>query len=485
MSPEATGIRHMIRTKIIATLGPASSSTQMLTRLIHDGVDVFRLNFSHGKLDDHAEALQNVREVSRQIDHPVAVLGDLCGPKIRMSEMPEPQRIETGDTLIIQRLPITGTRSRISSNYPHLVDEVQPGERVLIDDGSVRLLVVSKTADEVTCQCTGGGTLSSRKGINLPDTALSLSGLTDYDRECVAWAIRQELDYLAMSFVRGEQDMTNLRLLLGETGQAIKLIAKVERREAVEKIEGIIGASDGVMVARGDMGVEMDLAMVPVIQKQIIRSCQAAAKPVIVATQMLQSMIDSPTPTRAEVSDVANAVYDCTDAVMLSGETAMGKFPDLAVSVMSHVAEVSEQDRARTAAERTMPVVAVFDEQDLALARAAWEMARTLKVKLVVIWSQTGAMARIFSKLRLDLPVVALSSDDQAVRQMALLYGIHPRKMDVPQSLTELAPKVQRLLLTLKLVDTGDSILIVGGTRLAKRGRSNAIMIHTMDRFMD
>ncbi len=337
----------MIRTKIVATMGPACSDVASLTKLFEAGVDVCRVNFSHGSLDTALATLRNIREAATATGLPVAVLGDLCGPKIRLGKVIDANGaggmpIKVGDTLTIVRLPIVGVEGRVSSTYPGLIDDVKIGDRVLIEDGLIRFVCTEKTDDQIICSCTSGGILKSSKGINLPNSAVNLPSITERDWECVDWAVENHLDYLALSFVRKAQDLIDLRQYLHDKVSDIHLIAKIEKAEAIVEIDAIIEASDGLMVARGDLGVEMDVARVPIIQKDLIRRCQAAGKPVIVATQMLQSMIENSSPTRAEVSDVANAIIDGTDAVMLSGETSVGKFPIGSVLTMAHVASVTE-----------------------------------------------------------------------------------------------------------------------------------------------
>ncbi|MEX2671476.1 MAG: pyruvate kinase [Phycisphaeraceae bacterium] len=479
-----------ISTKILATVGPASGSEQTLRRLVAAGADMFRLNFSHGSLEEHGEALARIRQVAEISPRPIAVLGDLAGPKIRLGEVADEEgdcdsplangmRIESGEQLIFQREPIIGKEGRVSTNYDRFVDEVEEGQRVLIDDGLLRFIVADKRDDEIVCQCIAGGQLRSRKGINLPDTPLSISALSDKDRTCAAWAIEHDLDFLALSFVREAKDVQQLRDLLDKQGGEQHIIAKIETPQALVAIDDIIEASDGLMIARGDLGVEIDLARVPLIQKDLIKRCRDVAKPVIVATQMLQSMVESSSPTRAEVSDVANAIFDGTDAVMLSGETAVGRYPLLAVDTMSHVAVTTENYLLRHEShnERFISPVRI-PEQDVSLAHGAWQVTRHLNARLVVVWSQSGTMARTFAKLRLPMPVVALSSSHATVRRMAMYFGIIPRYMEVPQSITQLTPRLETLLLEDELVERDETILIIAGTRLGSPGRSNAIVIH-------
>src|SRR5687768_10892335 len=401
----------MIRTKIVATMGPACADAQTLYRLFEAGADVCRLNFSHGTLDQHLQQLRNIREAAARFSHPIAVLGDLGGPKIRLGQVTDQDAtggmpVQPGDELIIQRAPIVGAKGRVSSTYKHLVDDVQVGHRIFIEDGLLKFLCTEKNYNELHCNCTVGGVLKTSKGINLPDTFVNVAAITDRDWECADWAIENDLDYLALSFVRRPEDIALLRQHLANRGSDIQLIAKIEKAEALQFIDAIVDCSDGLMVARGDLGVEMDVAQVPIIQKDLIKRCQTAGKPVIVATQMLQSMIEQASPTRAEVSDVANAIFDGTDAVMLSGETSVGKFPVGAVLVMSHIAKITEAYLATQPDAREPMMRLKTMALSSAVAKGVWQMAAELKARLVVIWSQTGATARIFSKSRFIIPIV-------------------------------------------------------------------------------
>ena len=465
----------LVATKVIATVGPACDTPEGVTSLIHHGVDVLRLNFSHGTLDQHAKTLAAARQGIAQSQRPIAILGDLCGPKIRLGDF-ETRPIEPGQSLMIGR---EATGDVLDTNYDPLIDEIETGHRLLIDDGALRFLVVEKNDDTIKCRCINGGQLKRRKGVNLPDTRLSLPTLTDRDRECVDWAIAHQLDYLALSFVRHASDIIELRSLL--RGAPIHLVAKIEKPEALHEIDAIIHESDAIMIARGDLGVEMDLADVPIIQKDLIRRCRAAGKPAIVATQMLQSMVDSSSPTRAEVSDVANAIFDGTDAVMLSGETAVGKHPDKAVSTMDHIAAEIErtlQDDAQ-AGEPTMPQVDIR-EQDATLARGAWQMAHWMEIAAVVVFSRGGTNARIMSKLRLPVPVVALTSDTGNAGRMSMYYGIVPLLVHIPTRTSQQIGMVNDVLLERGLAKIGQRVLIIGAIAAGDMAPhiSNAIMIH-------
>lgn len=474
----------MIRTKIVATLGPAVNNVETLLSLFEAGVDVCRLNFSHGSLDAHKKTLEMVRTAAGKFMHPIAVLGDLCGPKIRVGQVKDINNtggmpVNTGDEIILQRRSIVGEDRRISSTYVGMVDDVKVGDRLLIEDGLLRFVCIDKTADELILSCTVGGIIKSSKGINLPNTQVNVAAITEKDWECIDWAIENSLDYLAMSFVRRADEINHVREHLRNKVSDIQLISKIEKNEAVSNIKSIIDASDGLMIARGDLGVEMDVAQVPIIQKEFVRRCQAAGKPVIVATQMLQSMIEHSSPTRAEVSDVANAIFDGTDAVMLSGETSVGKFPVGAVLTMAHVAEVTEK-YLDTLNKHASPLQLDGLQMSAAVANGVRQMASDLKMKLVVVYSQTGSTARVFSKTRFPVPIIALSSDERALRRMALHYGVLPQEMPPPNSMSELIAAVDELVRSRKLAQTGDRMVIVAGSSLGTPGALNSVVLHTV-----
>jgi pyruvate kinase len=479
----------MIRTKILATLGPATSDVDTLTRLFEAGVDVCRLNFSHGNLDSLATLLKNVRAAVERWGQPVAILGDLGGPKIRLGKVPDVDgsggmSIAPGDTLVIQRGPCDGhleaAQRVVCSTYAQLVDDVKVGDRILVEDGMLRFVCTEKSADALTCNCTVGGVLRSAKGINLPNTTVNIPSITERDWECVDWAIEQRLDYLAMSFVRRADDITTLRGYLRDKVADIHLVAKIEKPEALQQIDAIIDASDGLMVARGDLGVEMDPAQVPIIQKDLIRRCRSAGKPVIVATQMLQSMIEQSSPTRAEVSDVANAIFDGTDAIMLSGETSVGKYPLGAVHVMAHVAGVTEAYVAQQEAESDVDPRVRTTLTAGSLARGALRIVRDLECRLIVIWTQTGGTARVFSKHHFPVPIVALSNDQRALRRMTLHYGVIPQHMPVVDDIRSVIENTDKIIVEKKFAAAGERVVIVAGWSPAMPGSMNGLVIHTV-----
>ncbi len=474
----------MIRTKIIATMGPACGDVETLYRLFEAGTDVCRLNFSHGSLDQHLLTLRNIHEAAARFDRPVAILGDLGGPKIRLGPIADQDGTggmvrNPGDALIIQRQPITGANGRVSTTVPTLIDDIRVGDRIYVEDGLLRFLCVDKQNDEIHCTCHVGGILKSSKGINLPNTRINVPSITDRDWQCAEWAVDNDLDYLALSFVRNAADIELLRQYLRNRSSDIQIIAKIEKAEAVADIDNIIAASDGLMVARGDLGVEMDLAQVPIIQKDLVRRAQAAGKPVIVATQMLQSMIEHSTPTRAEVSDVANAIFDGTDAIMLSGETSVGKFPVGAVLTMAHIADITEKYLNEQARPDARPLRLQTMQLSNAIARGVKQMVEDLKLKLVILWSQTGGPARIFSKNRFPVPIIALSTDHRALRRMTLHYGVIPFEAAPPATLDEMVDQVDAMAREKKLCTNGDRMVIVTGSSLGTPGMMNGVVVHT------
>jgi pyruvate kinase len=413
-------------------------------------------------------------------------LGDLCGPKIRLGEIADERGsggmpIAVGDQLIIQRKAIVGTNKRVSSTYPGLIDDVKVGDRLLVEDGLIRFICTEKSKDELLCNATVDGVLKTAKGINLPNTTVSLPSISERDWDCVKWAIENQLDYLALSFVRSADDIKLLREYLRNCVSDIHIIAKIEKSEALANIDAIVDASDGLMIARGDLGVEIDLARVPIVQKELIVKCQRAAKPVIVATQMLQSMVEQASPTRAEVSDVANAIIDGADAVMLSGETSVGKYPIGAVATMSHIASVTETYQAEHGTQAMeLNVKSRTMQLSAATARGVRQIVKDLSIRLVVVYSPSGATARIFSKNRFTVPIIALSNDHRALRRMALHYGVIPQEAPPPTDMDALVAQIDALVQGRKFATEGERIIIVAGSSMGSPGTMNSVIIHTV-----
>ncbi len=495
-------------TKIVATVGPATSHPDVVQKLIESGATIFRFNFSHGSFDDHALRLQVIRDVSVRLRVPVAVLGDLCGPKIRLGKVPKAGiTLRTGQEVVIRpdaEACVDGPIPVLAATYPNVATDVEPGHRVLINDGSVRMLCIEKSDDEhdryASCRVTMGGTVTTGKGINLPDSKLKIASLTEHDWRCVDWAVENSLDFLALSFVRHADDVRLLRRRLdtvctGETcgtglyatgfAPTIPIIAKIETPQAVKDIDEIIDVSDGIMVARGDLGVEMDLAHVPVIQKKLVKAAHALGRPCIVATQMLESMIENQTATRAEVSDVANAILDGADAVMLSAETAVGRNPDLAVETMRRVAEATEQ-AIRDNPDETLASRLLLDPHRTmpALAYGAWHMARDISATLICVWSQTGGMARHLSQNGFRVPILSFTSDEKAARRMCLLYGVFPVHCTrAPEHRSDFASMADKLILERGLANVGDPMIYLAGKPLEKPGVVNTVAIRFAGEF--
>lgn len=483
-------------TKIVATVGPCSSSPDVIGRLIEAGVSVFRLNFGHGTLEEHAARVETIRGVAAALDRPTAIMADLQGPKIRVRRMADDQvHLEPGSTVIMQRdavadAPVGEDGSvRLSTTYDGLVDDVRHGERVLIDDGAIRLLVVEKRPDEVVCTVTHGGSVQTGKGVNLPETALGVATITERDWHHVRWSIEHDIDFLALSFVRSADDVHELRTgiaqIASELGRKvfrIPVIAKIEVPEALEEIESIVDASDAIMVARGDLGVEMDLAEVPVIQRHLLGISQAHGKPCIVATQMLQSMIDQPAPTRAEANDVASAIFDHVDAVMLSGETAVGRYPVVTVEHMRRIAERAES-HLRTQPPVPSAPARLVESRVLtaALAHGVHTIAQDIGARCIVVWSEGGGSARYLSQNNFYVPIIAVTSCERAARQMQLLRGVTPRRFDVPAGLGAFTRTIDRLLQSEGWATRGEPCILVAGEPLGKAGVTNSLAIHIVD----
>jgi len=472
----------IIRTKILATIGPACGSVEMISKLVQAGCDAFRINFSHGDDDQRARFLRNVRQVEAETGKPVAVVADLCGPKIRTGPIVGGSvLLAEGQELVIQRWAVEGNAQRISTTLAELVDAVEPGQTILMDDGKLRLEVVeSRPPDELCCRVAVGGILSSGKGINLPETALSLSALTEKDRADVAWIASRDFDYVALSFVQRPQDVRDLRAILTDAGSGAKIIAKIEKPQALAQIDEIIDVADAIMVARGDLGVEMDLPAVPVAQKRIAALCQTAGKCCIIATQMLESMTHTPTPTRAEVSDVANAVLDHADAVMLSGETAVGKYPAETVAMMNDIVSSIQVYHDRQIDPKRRRAGDTPQTLAWSLAEAVREIAAADDVAAVAVFTMTGSTARVLAKSRLACPVLALSPELATVRRMCLYYGIESVQADLQEHTSGVLALAEKLALAQGIAGPGQKIVVVTGRPLGTPGMANTLVVHTI-----
>ncbi|MEO0963695.1 MAG: pyruvate kinase [Planctomycetota bacterium] len=495
-----------ILTKIVCTLGPASRERERIAKLIDEGMRIARINFSHGTFDDFKATLDAAREAGRIAGVPLGVFGDLSGPKIRVTQV-DNNRIDlnVGDHVEIKHDPhLVGSRDAagvvtLPCTYAPIAREVEPGHRVLINDGAIRMLCTDRIldnsdglglGDRLICNVVVANPVSNKKGINLPDSDLSTPSLTDWDVECAKWAVEHGVDFLALSFVRRADDVRALHALLREHGREhreirshtrMPIIAKIEMPQAIQDLEHICEISDAIMVARGDLGVEMDLAEVPVIQKRIIRCAHDHGKPVIVATQMLESMITSASPTRAEVSDAANAVLDGADALMLSGETAVGKFPFEAVNILARTAEQTERHLRETVANRPPRPPKLSREsryRTAAVAHGVSIVAYDLQARFVVMWSEMGGSARHLSQMRGLTPIIAVSSNDKALRQMNLNFGVTPIHMDRPPDAPTFIEAIDSFLQAGHLADPGDAIVFCQGDPLGTPGVTNNIRVH-------
>ncbi len=468
------------RAKIVATLGPASSDEATFRSLLRAGVDVARLNFSHGTQAAMAELIAMIRRVAAEERKPVCILADLQGPKIRTGKLlASPVLLEAGQMLTITPEPIAGTRERIATGFATLAENLEPGARVLLSDGLIELLVTQVRGGEVDCLVVNGGLLGENKGINLPGIAAKVPSLTDKDADDLRFAIEAGVDAVALSFVRNAEDVRLVKDRIAAAGADTWIIAKLEKPQAIENVDEILQAADGVMVARGDLGVEVPPEKVPAMQKLIIRRAAEARKPVITATQMLESMIDNPRPTRAEASDVANAVYDGTDAVMLSAESAAGKYPVEAVRMMSKIVMETE------AQMRDLP--AVYPPRVRAHARTVPESicesmahaAEEIDVRAIAVFTESGATARLLSKRSPKPPICALSSSPAVLRRMSLLRGVYPLECGKAATTERMIETVEEALERSHFARPGEIIGIVAGTR-TNAGSTNFLRMHVL-----
>lgn len=465
------------QTKIVATVGPACDEPAVLQRLVAAGVDVFRLNSAHGTLADHRARLQRIRRVSQDVGYPVAVLLDLAGPKIRLGQLPnDSYQCVTGETVRFVRGEYSRQPGELTSSYPTLIDELAPGDRVMMADGLVALQVEATDAQSATCRVVQGGLIRSRQGINLPGVKLQAPALQPSDREAAHWAAENGIDFVGLSFVRTPDDVIELRRLLGNSEPSPQIIAKIEKPEALDSLEAIVTQADGVMVARGDLGVEIDIARVAVEQKRILRVATRLRKPVIIATQMLDSMQHSRLPTRAEVADVANAVLDGADACMLSGETAIGQYPVEAVQMMHRIAMATEETPPPPA-QRTAGHMPDLNEITEVTALHAGHIAEELSAKLIVVATSSGRTALCIAKHHFPVPTVGVSDSPETLRRMCLYWGIIP----VPGAPTSDSTRLLNVIVdwgrNSDLLSEGDRVVLIAGTGLAVSAH-NSVIIH-------
>ncbi len=465
----------MRRAKIVATLGPATSSYENIRAIVDAGVDVARMNLSHGSYDVHEEVYSYVRKAADAAGRAVAVLVDLQGPKIRLGKFEAgPYELEVGDTFTITTEDILGNRDICSTTYKGLPDDVKEGDPLLIDDGKVTLRVVSTDGTRVATTVEVPGAVSNNKGINLPGVAVNVPALSEKDEADLRWGLGLGADLIALSFVRSADDIVRVHEIMAEEGRKIPVIAKIEKPQAVDNLEGIIDAFDGIMVARGDLGVELPLEAVPIVQKHAVELCRRMAKPVIVATQMLESMISSPRPTRAETSDVANAVLDGTDAVMLSGETSVGEFPVITVQTMARIIASTEEHGL----ERIPPLGTKPRTQGGAVTLAAAEVAEFVDAKYLCVFTQSGDSARRMARIRSRIPMLAFTPLEAIRRRMALTWGIQSFFVDMVTHTDAMFRQVDEILLKRGLAEVGDRVVVISGSPPGITGSTNDMRIH-------
>lgn len=479
----------MRKAKIVCTVGPASESLTILDRLIESGMDVARLNFSHGTHHSHATAIGAIRQAADRRRTAVAIIQDLQGPRIRVGELAaEGLTVQTGQPVRLQTMLARsggqlGAQSITPSavpdipvTYQYLARDIKPGARILINDGLIELTADRITGGAVECTVTSGGTITSHKGINLPGTLVSAPTITDKDREDIRFGVAQGVDFLALSFVRGPEDIAAARKVVADCGSALPIIAKIERAEAVASLDAILAQADGVMIARGDLGVEMGPEAVPLLQKRIIAEANRRGRLVITATQMLESMTQHLRPTRAEASDVANAVFDGTDAVMLSAETAIGRHPIETVQVMNRIIRAAEAGAEPGLVPRRQTDVVEMSFPE-AICTAAFSAAAAISASAIVAFSELGMTARLISKQRPAAPIIAFTPFERVRQQMALYWGVHPYTMSQIDQTDERVNEAERRLRTEGLVKTGERIVILSGTRIGQPGGTNLIKL--------
>jgi pyruvate kinase len=470
----------MRKTKIVCTIGPASESTDILGELIQSGMDVARLNFSHGTLQGHESNIESLREISRRLRGNVTILQDLAGPKIRIGAFQKSHAVlKPQSWFTLTTRDVAGDEHQVSVSYPNLPMEVNPGDVILLGDGALELEVAETSPTDIRCRVMVGGHISSRKGINLPSGTLEIPSLTENDRRNLSFGIKVGVDFVALSYVRRAEDIKDVRDIMESEGSKIPIIAKIETRKALDNIDAILEEVDGIMVARGDLGVETPLERVPLIQKMLIRKANTLGKPVITATQMLGSMVNNPRPTRAEVADIANAIFDGTDALMLSEETAVGSYPVESVRTMVNIAVASEQGFPYELFERKAHNRRGYTPD--AISYGACLLAREVDAKAIVTPTESGMTARLVARYRPNNPIIALSPNEETIKQLNLSWGTIPVKVDKFENTDDMIEKAKRIAVEMGFAKKGEKIVLTAGLPIGIPGNTNIIKIALID----
>ena len=467
------------RTKIVATMGPASSNKEVLLSMIRAGLNVCRLNFSHGKISDHKKVIETIREINEEYKTNIAILADLQGPKIRIGLVKDGGiHLVNGKHINITTHECIGDDNQIYITYDAFPRDVQANEIILLDDGKLQMRVLeTNKIDTVVCEVVHGGILTSRKGVNLPNTKVSIPSLTPDDMEHLEFVLECDVDWIGLSFVRNAQDIIELKQIISRSGKAARVIAKIEKPEAIENIDAIIEVTDGIMVARGDLGVEMPMEEVPLLQKMIARKCRAASKPVIVATQMLESMITTPRPTRAEVNDVANSVLDGADAVMLSGETSVGEFPLIVIETMAKIVRNVEEQGYPFNTDKIGVVETEATRLSNSVCGSAVFLAEHAKAKGIVAMTSSGYTAFEISSYRPEAPTFTFTADKHLLTALSLVWGVRTFFYDKTENTDQTITDVNNILKAEKLIETGDVIINTVSAPIARQGRTNTVKV--------
>ncbi len=472
------------RAKIVATVGPASNDDATIRNLLRAGMNVARINFSHGNHETHLESIQRLRHASKQLDIPLTIMQDLQGPKIRTGEIEGGEvQLVPGQKFILTSKNIIGNEDIVSVDYPDLPSDVQAGGRVLLDDGNLELKIVSVGIEKIETTVTIGGALKPHKGVNLPEADLSVQAFTDKDKQDLRFGLQQDIDYIALSFVQSAKDIGRLRQAIVSAAPErcnIPIIAKLERPEALNNLHEIIHAADGVMVARGDLGVEMAPESVPIIQKRIIKMANKHAKIVITATQMLESMMHNPRPTRAEASDVANAVFDGSDAVMLSGETAVGKYPVKSVEMMVSIIQQAEDHMQEWGHAEIVPSEDVPHANAFYITRAAHEMAKDKGVAAIAVFTNSGHTARLMSKTRPGVPILAFTPFKKTYQCMNMLWGVIPHLVPHAETVKNMLAHVEAAIIASTSIQPGQEVVLIAGFPIGEKGPANFALLHSI-----